>query len=390
PGAPAPTETSRFEIGSVTKVYTAALLADMIERGEVTLTTAVAELLPVGVTVPAFGDAAITLGDLATHRSGLPRLPPSLLAQAEIDDPYAGYDANALYADLERTPLGQAPGGRTLYSNYGAGLLGHALGLRAGGGWAAAVQARVLAPLGLADTSVEVPGGALVVGHDGDGAEVAPWTFDALAGAGALRSTVRDQLAFLRANLAAARGEPGPLAAALRRTHQVQVPDAGGGKAGALGWFIDDRDRRWHNGGTGGHHAFVAFDPARNQGVVVLASTSTSLVDRLGVDLLGVLAGESPAPLRGPSSAQLDAYVGTYADGDVGIRLVRRGPRLYSEDQSGGGDLRLLPLSPTEFYVDDLDAVVVVHPDEAQPNTIVGVTIIAGGDRIDLARVDAP
>jgi serine-type D-Ala-D-Ala carboxypeptidase/endopeptidase len=160
PGSKPPDGRTLFEIGSVTKVYTGLLLADAVQRKEVELDTPITELLPPGVTAPVHDGTVITLHQLATHSSGLPRLPPSLVAADRSPDPYARYGEDDLFRDLVATRLEHAPGEQIGYSNYGAGLLGHLLGRRIGGGYAEAMQTRILAPLGLADTYLVVPAAA--------------------------------------------------------------------------------------------------------------------------------------------------------------------------------------------------------------------------------------
>jgi D-alanyl-D-alanine-carboxypeptidase/D-alanyl-D-alanine-endopeptidase len=385
-GRPAVTADTWFELGSVTKVYTGLLLADAVERDEVALDTAAVSLLPPGSTMP-MGARAITLGDLVAHRAGLPRLPPTLAARANPEDPFGGYDADALLTDLEQTGLVAEPGRRQLYSNFGSGLLGYALGVR-GGGYEATLRQRVLGPLGLASTAVVAPAGVVATGHDREGQPVPLWTFDALAGAAGLRSTVRDQAEFVRANLAAARGGQGPLASAMRLSHtELEAPGPDAALRVAMGWFIDEDGRRWHSGETGGFHAFVAFDAARDQGVVVLAATGSSIVDKVGLDLMDVLAGKPVADLALPSADELAAYAGLYVGGaDAGMRVVVEGKRLYSVDGSGQRRVRLIPLSARAFFVELLDAIVVMtEPGAAEP----GLTIEGADGAMFLRRVPA-
>ena len=191
PGGMPPTGGTLFEIGPVTKVFTGLLLADAVQRREVALETPVSELLPPGITVPTKDKTPITLKHLMLHSSGLPRLPPSL--DKPRPDPYAGYGEEQLYRDLLATQLETAPGTRIVYSNYGAGMLGFALGRKlGGGGYATVLRERVLAPLGLKDTYLGFPAGApRAAGTNEDLQPMAPWTFDALAGAGAMVSNAR-------------------------------------------------------------------------------------------------------------------------------------------------------------------------------------------------------
>lgn len=210
-GDSSPDQDTIFEIGSITKVFTAALLADMARRGEVRLDDPVQRYLPAGVQVPTRGGRAITLLHLATHTSGLPRLPGNLgRTVRDRANPYAHYTVDDLYAFLNGCRLARVPGERYAYSNLGAGLLGHVLALRAGMGYEALVTRRLCGPLGMMDTAVTLSPeqrGRLAQGHAASDEPVPLWDLPMLAGAGALRSTARDMLAFLAANLESAGDE---------------------------------------------------------------------------------------------------------------------------------------------------------------------------------------
>jgi serine-type D-Ala-D-Ala carboxypeptidase/endopeptidase len=266
---------SIFEIGSITKVFTATLLADMARHGLVGLDDPVWRHLPEGVRPPVRG-REITLEDLASHRSGLPRLPKGMSWPAysrNRRDPYAPLDAAWLEAAVARTRPRREPGRRAVYSNYGAGLLGHVLARRAGCSYDELVRRRIGEPLGLSDTGVAVDGGRLATGHSRLGRPVPHWHFDALAGAGALRSTAGDLLTFLRLHA----GEPSePLADAASET---QAPRMRRGRVRfGLGWVMLPPARRVpfellvHDGGTGGFRSFAALSPERRLAVVVLAN----------------------------------------------------------------------------------------------------------------------
>ena len=282
---------SIFEIGSITKTFTATLLADMAREGLVSLDDPVERHLPPGWRVPRRG-RAITLEDLASHRSGLPRLPKGLLATAltrERRDPYASIDSAWLEAAVARTPPRREPGRRASYSNYGAGLLGYALAHRAGCSYDALARRRICEPLGMRDTGTDVDGGRLAGGHSPLGRPVGHWHFDALAGAGALRSTAADLLAFLRLHA----GEPaGPLAEAAAATHAQRA--RAGRLAYALGWLILPPRRGlpfrafFHDGGTGGFRSVAGFVPERRVAVVVLSSEVRG-VARIGLRTLKAL-----------------------------------------------------------------------------------------------------
>jgi len=144
-------------IGALTKIYTALLLADAVQRKELDFDTAVADLVPPGVSIPTRDRLSITLKHLALHSSGLPRVPPSMVTRGNDPDPYAKYDDDALYRDLAHTELEAPPGTQIVYSNYGSGLLGFVLGKKLGGSYDKAVRERIIAPLGLRDTFVKLP-----------------------------------------------------------------------------------------------------------------------------------------------------------------------------------------------------------------------------------------
>ena len=212
-----------FEIGSITKVFTAALLAEMAGRGEVRLDQPVAELLPPGVRVPSYRGRAITLAHLAEHTAALPRLPRNLWATVtDMKNPYRDYQVAHLYEYLSRAAIGFPPGTGVAYSNLGAGLLGHVLALRAGRPFEDLLAERVLRPLGLADTGITLSAdqaARLAPGHTVKGEPTPNWDIPSLAGAGALKSTAAEMLTFLRANL-----DPPetPVGAALRACHALR------------------------------------------------------------------------------------------------------------------------------------------------------------------------
>lgn len=292
--------TTIFEIGSVTKTYTALLLADLVTREIVTLDTPVQALLPDSVDVPAFEGQPITLRHLATHHSGLPRVPDNLLSSATNPfDPYAAYSTDDLYAFLNSYTLPRAPGTEYAYSNLGMGLLGHALAVRADSAYAGLVQARIAQPLGLPDTAIRLSDGQkrrLIQGYNMFQAPTPPWTFDVMAPAGAVRSTARDQLRYLAAHIGLS---PTPLDSTLRAT-RTPLAQASAQDSVAYGWHIrtvDGARMVWHNGGTAGFSSFVAYAPARNVGVVLLVNGPLhQRVTEVGFRLLASLAASAHPP----------------------------------------------------------------------------------------------
>jgi CubicO group peptidase (beta-lactamase class C family) len=370
-GGKPPDGRTLFELGSVTSVYTGLLFADAIQRREVDLDTPLSELVPPGVTVPTRDKQAITLHQLALHSSGLPRLPPTIAKNAASLDPFGGYTEDALYRDLIHTELVAVPGVQISYSNYGAGVLGFVLGRKIGGGFASALDKRILAPLELKDTYVIVPPAArprVITGTTDDLAPAPPWTYDALAGAGALMSTARDQLSLIDLELDAAEGGTRPLRRAMKLTQEPQLDHAGENEG--LGWMIDSAGHYWHNGGTGGFHAFMSFDPKTRRGVVILTSTANALVDRLAENLYRVLDGDPVEPARFPSHDQLAPYAGSYDFSGTQIAIVVEGKRVYIEGP-GEPRHRLVPLTDHEFWSEALQTVAVFESENGQVARVV-------------------
>lgn len=384
-----------FEIGSVTKVFTALLLADMTRRGEVSLADPVAKHLPAGVTLPGRNGRPITLLDLATHTSGLPFLPPDLPAQ----DPAAYTDAQ-LYRFLASYQPADDPGAKWAYSNLGAGLLGTALARRAGVDYAALVRARITGPLGMRGTAATLSPemrARLAAGHDARLQPAREWALPpALAGAGALRSTADDLLTLLGAFLGLV---DSPLAPAMASMLQTRRP--GPNLQQALGWWVvplgpGDDGVVTHGGGTFGYAATVAYDPAARVGVVVLSN---------GVENDGGLAWHllRPAFPYATAAAErarrervevavdttlLDGYAGRYqppAGGPVTIERQGGGLVLKSAATPPQG-VRLRAESERVFFITEADLRVTFETDDRGRAT--GLVIHFGGTDTRAPRVD--
>ncbi|HYM27952.1 MAG TPA: serine hydrolase domain-containing protein, partial [Steroidobacteraceae bacterium] len=304
---------SIFEIGSLTKTFTGLVLAQLLEQGRVHLKEPVRELLPPG-TVPKPDGEEITLLDLITHHSGLPRLPGNF-NPADPNDPYADYHAAELYRFLQQRGVARPADPGFLYSNLGVGLLGQALANRAGMGYAQLVAEEVTAPLHLADTTIVLTGAQrprLIQGYGADARPAHTWQLDALAGAGALHSTAADMLSYLEANLhpprAGASGAARTLGTAIEVSHELRA-DAGSERI-AFAWLFDtQRGEYWHNGGTGGYTSFAFFNPKGDYAGVVLLNTNKTagpngaLADLLGRYLSRRLGGEPAAIFGAPERA---------------------------------------------------------------------------------------
>ena len=356
-GSVAPDADTVFEIGSITKVFTSLVLADMVVKGEVKLEDPVAKLLPPGIKVPERDGRQITLIDLSNQVSGLPRMPDNF-KPADMGDPYIDYGPAQMYEFLAKVQLARGIGEKYEYSNLGVGLLGHALALKAGMSYEELVRKRVLEPLGMTDTAIALPERLKARLATGTGPNLSPvknWNFDAIAGAGALRSTARDMLKFLTA-AAGLRETPlrGAFDLMLKTERPTGVADLTIGMAWHI-WRKSGTEIVWHNGGTGGYRSWAGFDPIKKAAAVVLCNTS------FGVDDLGCWTLEPKWPVARfkPPVARtaiavddktLQAYVGEYElqPGLTAVVTVVNG-KLHVKT-AGQAEVEYLPWSPAEFF----------------------------------------
>jgi D-alanyl-D-alanine-carboxypeptidase/D-alanyl-D-alanine-endopeptidase len=276
-GDPAPDAHTVFELGSITKTFTALLLAEMVTRGEVDYDDPITAYLPIEAQPRRVTDAPITLVQLATHTAGLPRLPANLYLRALpvwTTNPYARYSLDDLYRATARTRARPGPGAHARYSNFGVGLLGQLLANAATADYQDLVLDRVCRPLGMIDTLTE-PGLSSVTGYR-RGRPVPAWEMGALAPAGTLRSSATDLLRYLQAHL---HPETTPLTAALRATQVPRVAAKGKDRI-CLVWnhrCSRHGDVLFHSGGTRGFTAFAGFCPQAGTGVTALVNTTPTL-----------------------------------------------------------------------------------------------------------------
>jgi D-alanyl-D-alanine-carboxypeptidase/D-alanyl-D-alanine-endopeptidase len=262
-----------FEIGSVSKTFTSIALASMVSEGKVELTDPVQKYLPNTVTLPIKNGKPITLLSLANHSSGLPRLPTNM-APLDLLDPYADYTVAMMYDFLNEYKLPTEVGQVHDYSNLAVGLLGHTLALIDKVSYQQMITTRVLKPLQMVNTYVDVPFNHLAKltdGHDIQLNKTKHWQLPTLAGAGAIKSTTQDMVRFLQANI-----NRKPLAAPLSLSQQDTADFNLHGNRIGLGWFNQKHANGryiWHNGGTGGYRSFIGFDRQKAKGIVLMANS---------------------------------------------------------------------------------------------------------------------
>jgi serine-type D-Ala-D-Ala carboxypeptidase/endopeptidase len=358
-----------FEIGSITKTFTSLLLADMVVKGEVKLDDPISKYLPAGVKAPSRNGREITFLDLATHTSGLPRM-PSNIRPADPMNPYKDYTTDKVFEYLNAHKLNFDVGANYLYSNIGAGILGQVLALRAGKDYETLVRERILAPLGMNDTTITLSGSLaerFATPHDDKLKPTSPWDFTGLAGAGAIRSTARDMLKYAAANLGLVKT---PLSEAMALTHAPRRVFEDIGMALGLGWhLVQSRGAVivWHNGGTGGFRSYLGLCAKTGTGIIVLNNSSLDLPG-LGIRQLVEPLPEKrslPVPKEvAVDPAVLAGYAGTYIAGGSAFEISLAEGRL-SLKAPGQEPVALFPASPDKFFAKSADVDLTFGKDEA-------------------------
>jgi serine-type D-Ala-D-Ala carboxypeptidase/endopeptidase len=347
-----------FEIASVTKVFTALLLADMVRTGDLALTDPAAKYLPHSNGV------SMTLVDLATHTAGLPFMPDNLAAL--LESPAARYSKSDLYGFIASRPLSDRIGSGWAYSNLDYWLLQEVIAARAGSDFGQVLQSRLLTPLGLRNTaatwSPELKARA-AAGHDAvlqPAPDIASLpVFNLMPAAGSMVSTANDLLKFLSMVMGYEDTKLAPSMAALLQTRRPA-----GGHEQALGWWIIGAGEDaivFHDGGSFGFSSSLAWQPQRRVGVVVLSNQVTGAAG-IAHHLL-----QPNVPLPQPKRARrteitldaavLDRYVGRYDMQDEGVVVIgREGTLLTIELPASWGlpKLQLHAEKEREFFTTGL------------------------------------
>lgn len=352
-----PDADANFEYGSISKTFTALLLAERVLAKAFTLDDPVEAAL--GIRLRDSASTPITWADLATHRSGLPRLPENLKPAIEAD-PYAGYTTADLMAFLADWKAEVPRDSRWEYSNLGFGLLGHALALQAGQPFATLLRARVLAPLQLDEIQLALTGQPmprLLQGHDAKRQPVPRWQFDAIAGAGALVGSTRSLARYAQA---AAGLIDTPLKPAFDLALTPRAAGPGASRIG-LAWLFGPLKGRLvanHDGGTFGFSTSLFVDREARRAALVMANAM------VGVNDLALHALDPSVPPRDAAAdaakaqrpavtiepAAMQALPGRYALNPQFKLVVRqRDGRLFAQ-ASGQGEFELFAMDARRWF----------------------------------------
>ena len=285
-----PNAKTIFEIGSITKVFTATVLANMVNKKLLKLEDPVQKYLPADLIVPRYKQSQITLLHLATHTSELPVQPPLIgffvLGTKDPSNPYAEYGNKNLAKTLSVLELYRTPGKRFSYSNLGVGILGQALVKQSkAASYEEMIIQQICKPLGMEQTRIKISKEQQLqfpTGFGKNGKPSSQWTFSSLHGCGALRSNVDDMLVFANANLGYKKTK---LSSAFQITHQPRLKTSRHRGEIGLCWICNDSDNpkqtiRWHNGGTGGYRSMMILNLEKKTAVVILSNSAHS-VDRI-------------------------------------------------------------------------------------------------------------
>jgi serine-type D-Ala-D-Ala carboxypeptidase/endopeptidase len=393
-----------FEIGSISKVFTALILADMVSKGEVSLDDPAEKYLPAGARMPERGGRKITLADLSTHTSGLPRLPDNM-PYGDLDDPYADYTEALMLEFLGRYELTRDIGSQHEYSNFGVGLLGYLLGRAAGSDYEALLRQRITAPLGMSDTAVTLSPDQqrrFAPGHDLFLRPAKAWRLPLQEGAGGIRSTGNDML-----KLAVAVLDPGsPIAAAVKFALAERRGSGNPQVEQALGWQVvhpePGRELLVHGGATGGYRAELLIEPAKGTAVVALANSAANPppTDLAFHILVGApVAPTPPVPPAPPPAAtrseitlpeaELERVVGRYEfDYGLQIGVTRNGTVLRAQRLGAATSpaLQLRAAAPLEFFLRELDIQIRFTTDDA--GKVTGAVMMQNGQEQTGRRLD--
>lgn len=383
------TAQSIFEIGSISKVYTTMLLAELMQEEGITLDETAEKYMPKDMTLPDYKGNEILIRHLVTHTSGLPSLPDNLFPE-DSSNPYADYRLEDLKRYLSGTNLTRLPGSEFEYSNLGLALVGHILETVTGKEYEQLIIERIVTLLNMEDTKIDITAtdsSRLARGHAG-GKTVSNWDLPVFEGAGALRSTGNDMMKFLKAQMGITNSTLWPY------IHKTQQPlfDIEQGltrqmdKIG-MGWFhaTDNDTIIWHSGGTGGYRSFIGFNKETGSGAIVLSNSNSDISD-LYFHLL-----DNRYKLKGRvesislASEDLERFVGEYkSDRALTFYVTKEGGQLYIR-LTGQPKMPVNPISESKFVHQQVGAE--FDFDTTGTGRVTQLTLLQSGQKIPAKKI---
>ena len=350
------TSKTLFEIGSITKTFTCSILSYLVQKNELALNDRVQKHLPSSILLPEKNGKSVTLFDLATQHSGLPRMPGNF-SPADQSNPFIDYTEKELTAYLNNCELKNEPGTTYEYSNLGMGLLGFILTQEKNKPYSELIKEVILSPLEMNQTFISGQKSTklLAIGYR-ETTPVKPWTWanqSVLTGAGGIVSNTEDLLKFLIAQL---NSDNSTLTAAFKEAHKERIEAGSPTMQIGLAWHIREHKYIWHNGGTGGFHSFIGFDPAKKRGIVILTNSTTG-ADDLGFHFLdeSIPLKEIIKPLSLDPTA-LKEYEGVYEiNPTFKIIIIAKGKDLFVQ-ATAQPQFSIYAEAPDKFFLKVVEA----------------------------------
>ncbi len=374
-----------FEIGSITKTFTATALASMVIEGKVKLDDPVQMYLPKNVQLPIKNNKPITLLSLANHSSGLPRLPTNMPVKNQLD-PYADYSIELMYKFLNNHQLEYEVGTKQEYSNLGMGLLGHVLALIDNKSYQDMLTSRVLKPLTMKNTFVTVPSNQtnhLSNGHNGELKPTPLWNLNSLSGAGSIKSNIQDMAIFLKRNMDKKQLNE---ALSLAQTSSFEFQ----GNNTGLAWIISPSKNGeifMHDGATGGFSSFIGFNKTTNKGIVILTNTAFNMND-VGYHYLNNSLDSirlvTPQRIK-LSNEQLNKLNGKFALTPEFVLSITNEENQLFVQATGQQKLPLAAISSTEFVNNKVKVKIAFEVDSN--NTALSLTMYQGGQTLPAKKL---
>lgn len=276
-----PDEHTLYEIGSITKTFTAILLADAVNNGKIKLDDPVNKYLPDSIPQLQYQGTPVTVEMLSNHSSGIPHMPNNFDdAATDSLNPYKNYTEQNLFSFYKTFSFTRKPGTQYEYSNLAVATLGIILEHIYHKSFEELVTEKICAPLHMNNTHQFIPANdsaCVAVGYNENGKYNGPWDFEAFAPAGSLRSDAVDLIQYAKANLGDA---PPALNKDIQLTHVVTFTD--GSNKTALGWHYikaGNEEILFHNGGTGGYRSYLGINLDKKIAVVILSNTAIGVDD---------------------------------------------------------------------------------------------------------------